>query len=71
VIAEVQLVDPVAFRAYAAKVAATLAPYHGRYIVRGKPKAKEVIRRKGRTSSWHSTTWLMRRNGIARRRTGI
>jgi uncharacterized protein (DUF1330 family) len=41
VIAEVQVTDPAAFQAYAAKVPATLAPYHARYIVRGKPEAKE------------------------------
>lgn len=41
VIAQVQVSDPTAFRAYAAKVPATLAAYHGRYIVRGKPEVKE------------------------------
>jgi uncharacterized protein (DUF1330 family) len=41
VIAEVQVTDPAAFQAYAAKVLATLAAYRGRYIVRGKPIAKE------------------------------
>jgi uncharacterized protein (DUF1330 family) len=41
VIAQVQVSDPTAFQAYAAKVPATLAAYHGRYIVRGKPEVKE------------------------------
>jgi uncharacterized protein (DUF1330 family) len=41
VVAEVQVTDPPAFQAYAAKVPATLAPYHGRYIVRGKAEGKE------------------------------
>src|SRR5215467_5482419 len=41
VVAEVQVTDPAAFQAYAAKVPPTLAPYHGRYIVRGKAAAKE------------------------------
>jgi uncharacterized protein (DUF1330 family) len=41
VVAEVQVTDPAAFQAYAAKVPATLTSYHGRYIVRGKPDAKE------------------------------
>jgi uncharacterized protein (DUF1330 family) len=41
IIAEVDVTDPQAFAAYAAKVPATLAPYHGRYIVRGKAEGKE------------------------------
>jgi Domain of unknown function (DUF1330) len=41
VTAEVQVSDPTAFQAYAAEVPATLATYHGRYIVRGKPEVKE------------------------------
>jgi uncharacterized protein (DUF1330 family) len=41
VVAEVDVTDPQAFQAYAAKVPATLAPYHGRYIVRGKAESKE------------------------------
>jgi uncharacterized protein (DUF1330 family) len=41
VIAEVHISDPTAFAAYVAKVPATLAPYHARYIVRGKPEVKE------------------------------
>src|SRR5271166_141379 len=46
-VAEVQVTDPAAFQAYAAKVPATLTPYHGRYIVRGKPEAKEGDAPKG------------------------
>ena len=41
VVAEIQVTDPPAFQAYAAKVPATLAPYHGRYIVRGKGEGKQ------------------------------
>jgi hypothetical protein len=47
VIAEVQVSDPTAFAAYVAKVPATLAPYHGRYIVRGKPEANEGVAPQG------------------------
>lgn len=47
VVAEVQVTDPAAFQAYAAKVPATLTPYHGRYIVRGKPEVKEGDAPKG------------------------
>ena len=55
VIAEVQVTDPAAFQAYAAKGPATLTPYHGRYIVRGKPEAQEGDPPHGHTSFWHST----------------
>ena len=41
VVAEVDVTDLQAFQAYAAKVPATLAPYHGRYIARGKAEGKE------------------------------
>jgi uncharacterized protein (DUF1330 family) len=41
VVAEIDVTDPQAFQAYAAKVPATLAPYRGRYIVRGKAEGKE------------------------------
>ncbi|HEV8029791.1 MAG TPA: DUF1330 domain-containing protein [Stellaceae bacterium] len=41
VIAEVQVTDPPAFQAYAAKVPDTLKPYNARYLVRGKAEAKE------------------------------
>jgi uncharacterized protein (DUF1330 family) len=40
-VAEVEVTDPAAFQSYAAKVPATLAAYHGRYIVRGKAEGKE------------------------------
>jgi uncharacterized protein (DUF1330 family) len=67
VVAEVQITDPAAFQAYAAKVPATLAPYHGRYIVRGKPEAKEGVAPQGvfvilefdslaDAEKWYSTT---------------
>jgi uncharacterized protein (DUF1330 family) len=39
--AEVQVTDPPAFQAYAAKVPDTLKPYNARYLVRGKAEAKE------------------------------
>jgi uncharacterized protein (DUF1330 family) len=41
VVAEVQVTDPAAFQAYAAKVPDTLKPYNGRTIVRGKGDALE------------------------------
>src|SRR5512135_3375321 len=41
VFAEVQVTDPAAFQAYAAKVPPTHAPIHRRYTVRGKPDLKE------------------------------
>jgi uncharacterized protein (DUF1330 family) len=41
VVAEVEVTDPAEFQQYAAKVPATLAPYHGRTVVRGKPDTKE------------------------------
>ena len=41
VVAEVEVTDAAAFQSYAAKVPPTLAPYHGRYIVRGKAEGKE------------------------------
>ncbi len=41
VFAELQVTDPAGFQAYAAKVPPTLAPFHGRYTVRGKPDIKE------------------------------
>ena len=41
VIAEVQVTDPPAFQAYAAKAAETVKTGGGRYIVRGKAEAKE------------------------------
>jgi uncharacterized protein (DUF1330 family) len=47
VIAEVQVTDPAAFKAYAARVPATLKPHNGRVIVRGKPIAKEGEAPKG------------------------
>jgi uncharacterized protein (DUF1330 family) len=47
VVAEVQVTDPTAFQAYAAKVPDTLKPYHARLIVRGKADAKEDDAPKG------------------------
>jgi uncharacterized protein (DUF1330 family) len=47
VIAEVEVTDPPAFQAYAAKVPATLKSFHGRYLVRAKPDAKEGETPKG------------------------
>jgi uncharacterized protein (DUF1330 family) len=41
VVAEVEVTDPAGFPQYAAKVPATLAPFHGRTLVRGKPDTKE------------------------------
>ena len=41
VIAEVEVTDPAGFQQYAAKVPPTLTPYHGKYIIRGKPITKE------------------------------
>lgn len=41
VIAEVEVTDPPAFQAYAAKVPDTLKPYNAHTIVRGKAEAKE------------------------------
>jgi uncharacterized protein (DUF1330 family) len=41
VIAEVEVTDPAGFQQYVAKVPATLAPYHGKAVVRGKPDTKE------------------------------
>ncbi len=41
VVAEVEVTDAPAFQSYAAKVPATLTPYNGRYIVRGKAEGKE------------------------------
>src|SRR3974390_3485251 len=40
-VAEVEVTDPAAFQTYAAKVPPTLAPFHGRYIARGKAEGKE------------------------------
>jgi uncharacterized protein (DUF1330 family) len=41
IIADVDVTDPAAYQAYAAKVPDTLKPYNGRIIVRGKPSSKE------------------------------
>jgi uncharacterized protein (DUF1330 family) len=42
VIGEVEITDPAAFQKYAEKVPGTLAPFHGRYLVRrGKIQAVE------------------------------
>jgi uncharacterized protein (DUF1330 family) len=41
VIAEVEVTDQPAFQQYTANVPATLVPYHGHIIVRGKPDARE------------------------------
>jgi uncharacterized protein (DUF1330 family) len=40
-IADIDITDPAAFQAYAAKVPDTLKPYNARVIVRGKPLPKE------------------------------
>jgi uncharacterized protein (DUF1330 family) len=42
VIVDVEVTDPAAFAAYAAKVPDTLKTYNGRVIVRGKPRPKEA-----------------------------
>lgn len=47
VIAEIEVTDPAGFQAYAAKVPPTLAPYHGRIIVRGSPDTREGTAPKG------------------------
>ena len=41
VVAEVEIIDPPAFQAYAAKAAATVKAAGGRYLIRGKAIAKE------------------------------
>src|ERR1700757_4621045 len=41
VVAEVEVTDPAGFQLYAGKVPPTLAPYHGRTLVRGKPETRE------------------------------
>jgi uncharacterized protein (DUF1330 family) len=40
-IAEVEVCDPAGFQQYAAKLPPTLAPYHGKVVVRGKADTKE------------------------------
>jgi uncharacterized protein (DUF1330 family) len=41
VIAEVEVTDPASFQQYVAQVPATLKPYHGKVVVRGKADTKE------------------------------
>ena len=47
VIAEVDVTDEAAFKAYAAKVPDTIKPYNARIIIRGKPDNKEGETPKG------------------------
>ena|ERR1700722_7447329 len=47
IVAEVEVTDPPAFQAYAAKVPDTLKPYNARTLVRGKPEVKEGEPAKG------------------------
>lgn len=65
VIAEVDVTDEAAFKAYAAKVPDTLKPYNARIIIRGKPDNKEGEPPKGITSRSRLTAWTMRRSGTA------
>jgi uncharacterized protein (DUF1330 family) len=41
VIAEVEVTNPARFQQYVGKVPATLKPYHGKVLIRGKADAKE------------------------------
>ena len=66
-IAEVEVSDPAGFQQYAAKIPATLTPYHGKVVVRGKADTKEGAAPNGsvvvlafdnldNAESWYSST---------------